>query len=109
MSIAEFAITPKLFVNALPRVPFDLYRERSEIMAGNEDRDTPELDVNRARLELLRDLTRSASSLPINDVSDQVTTTVRKVMRSDFAFLALLHDQARPAFVSACEDRKSVV
>jgi formate hydrogenlyase transcriptional activator len=103
MSIAEFAITPKLSVNALPRVPFDLYGERSKIVAINEDRDTAELDVNRARLELLRDLTRSISSLPINDVMDQATTAVRKVVRSDFAFLALLNDQAGPAFVSASD------
>jgi formate hydrogenlyase transcriptional activator len=103
MSIAEFAITPNLPVNALPRVPFKLYRERPEIVAGNQVRDTAELDVNRARLELLRDLTRSTSSLPINDVLDQVTTGVRKVMRSDFALLALLNDHAGPAFVSACD------
>jgi formate hydrogenlyase transcriptional activator len=103
MSIAEFAITPELSVNALHRVPFDLYRERSEIVASNEDRDTAELYVNRARLELLRDLTRSISSLPINDVLDRVTPGVRKVMRSDFALLALLNDQAGPAFASACD------
>jgi formate hydrogenlyase transcriptional activator len=103
MSIAEFAITPKLSVNALPRVPFDLYRERSKIVAINEDRDTAESDVNRARLELLRDLTRTISSLPINDVMDQATTAVRKVVRSDFAFLALLNNQAGPAFVSASD------
>ena len=101
MSIAEFAITPELPVNTLPRVPFGLYRERSEIVAGDEDRDTAELDLNRARLQLLRDLTRSTSSLPINDVLDQVTTGARKVMRSDFSLLALLNDQAGPAFVSA--------
>lgn len=44
-------------------MPCDLYREHSEIVAINEDRDTAELDVNRARLELLGDLTRSTSSL----------------------------------------------
>jgi len=103
MSIAEFAITPNLSVNALHRVPFDLYRERSEIVASNEGRDTAELDVNRARLEMLRDLIRSTSSLPIKDVLNQVTTGARKVMRSDFAILALLNDQAGPAFVSACD------
>jgi formate hydrogenlyase transcriptional activator len=103
MSIAEFAITPELSVNTLPRVPFELYRERSEIVAGDEDRDTAELDLNRARLQLLRDLSRSTSSLPINDVLDQVTTAARKVMRSDFALLALLNDQAGPAFVSALD------
>jgi formate hydrogenlyase transcriptional activator len=103
MSIAEFAITSDVPVNALTRVPFKVYRERSEIVASNEDRDTAELDVNRARLELLRDLTRSTTSLPINDVLEQVTTGARKVMRSDFAFLALLNDQAGPAFVSAAD------
>ena len=103
MSIAEFAITPELSVNALPRVSFDLYRERSEVVAGNEERHTAELDVNRARLELLRDLTRSTSSLPINDVLNRVTTGVRKVMRSDFALLALLNAQTRLALVSACD------
>ena len=101
MSIVEFAVTSKLSANARPRVPFDLYRERSENAADNEDRDIAQSDVNRARLELLGDVTRNTSSLPINDVLDHVTTGVQKVMRSDFALLALLNDQPGSAFISA--------
>jgi formate hydrogenlyase transcriptional activator len=103
MSSAEFAIAPELSMNVLPRVPFEVYREHSEMVAGNDDRDTAELDANSARLELLRELTRSISSLSINDVLDQVTTAIRKVLRSDFALLALLNDQAGSAFVSGCD------
>jgi formate hydrogenlyase transcriptional activator len=102
MSVAESAITPHLPpVSILPQVPLRSLRDHTETMARDVDRVTAELEISRARLELLRNLSRNASRLPINDVLDQVTIGIRNVMQSDFALVALLNDHTGPAAVAA--------
>jgi formate hydrogenlyase transcriptional activator len=102
MSIAESAITPQLPpVNVLPQVTLRPPGDHAETIAGNVDRVTAELNVSRARLELLRNLSRNASRLPINNVLDHLTIGVRKVVRSDFAVVALLNKHTGPAAVAA--------
>jgi len=101
MNPAESATTPELPpVSVIPHRPLRLCDE-SETMSGNVDRLTDELNINRARLELLRNLSRSSSRLPIKDVLDQVTIGARKVMQSDLALVALLNDHTEPAAVAA--------
>ncbi|HYA23523.1 MAG TPA: sigma 54-interacting transcriptional regulator [Terriglobales bacterium] len=98
MNLAQSAIMPELPpVSVLPHLPLRLPGDH----AGNIDCLTAELNIHRARLELLRDLSRSASRRPIDDVLDEMTIGVRKIMRSDLALVALLNDQTEPAAVAA--------
>jgi len=109
MNIAESAIMPELPpVCVLPQVPSRRPGDHTETTAGNVDGATAELNVSRARLELLKNLSRSASRLPIKDVLGEVTIGVRKVMRSDFALLALLNGHTGPAAVAAFDSAFAV-
>jgi formate hydrogenlyase transcriptional activator len=54
-----------------------------------------ELEVKRARLRLLRDLTNMVvANLELNDVLRHVTISTRRLMRSDFAVLGLLDSES---------------
>jgi formate hydrogenlyase transcriptional activator len=102
MTIAESATTPELpAISVLPQVPLKLLGDHVEIVAGNVDGATAELSLSRARLELLRNLSRGASRLPINDVLDQMTVGVRKLMGSEVALVALSNDHTGVAAVAA--------
>ena len=71
--------------------------------------DQSELGVTRARLALLMRLTKSAAALGANDIVNEATAGLRRVIRSDFATLGLLDPDSGSLQIAACESGYSGV
>jgi formate hydrogenlyase transcriptional activator len=96
MSATGFELTPRAsFMGTLPLV-------QSEQPLDAPGRAQSELEVSSARLRLLLDLTNSmVATGDLNDVLREVTIGARRVMRSDFAMLALLDSEGGRLHVNA--------
>ena len=61
------------------------------------------LDAQNARLKLLADLTNGIANLELDDLLKKVTVGARRVLRSDFAMIGLLHPENGLLQIKACD------
>ncbi len=62
-----------------------------------------ELDVQKAQLKLLADLTNSAANLELDDLLTELAAGSRRVIRSDFAMAGLLDVESGRMQINACD------